>query len=138
MIVFRKRIRPSEITWGGIAIPRAKKAMFPSPRTLFDLHDEKTTYRVEVDEQFRLRFPKWLKNHPQIKADDEVVLLKENGTFSIRLARAMTNKTVSLKDLLGKDIKGGKIVDVQKTPGGTVAIVQSTREVPIDTVLAEV
>ena len=138
MVVFRKRIRPSEITWGGIAIPRAKKAMFPSPRTPFDLHDEKTTYRVEVDKQFRLRFPKWLKNHPQIKADDEVVLLKENGTFSIRLAGAMANKTVSLKDLLGRDTKEGKIVDVQQTPTGTVAIVQSTKEIPINTVLAEV
>ena len=138
MVVFRKRIRPSEITWGGIAIPRAKKAMFPSPRIPFDLHDEKNTYRVEVDEQFRLRFPKWLKNHPQIKADDEVVLLKENGTFSIRLAGAMANKTVSLKDLLGRDTKEGKIVDVQQTPTGTVAIVQSTKEIPINTVLAEV
>ena len=138
MVVFRKRIRPSEITWGGMAIPRANKAMFPSPRIPFDLHDEKTTYRVEVDEQFRLRFPKWLKNHPQIKADDEVVLLKENRTFSIRLARAMMNKTVSLKDLLGRDTKEGKIVDVQQTPTGTVAIVQNTKEVPIDTVLAEV
>jgi predicted RNA-binding protein len=112
--------------------------MFPSPRTPFDLYDEKNTYLVEVDEQFRLRFPKWLKNHPEIKADDEVVLLKENGIFGIRLARAMTNKSVSLKDLLGKDIKEGKIVDVQQTPGGTVAIVQSTKEIPIDTVLAEV
>ena len=138
MVVFRKRIRPSEITWGGIAIPRAKKAMFPSPRIPFDLHDEKNTYRVEVDEQFRLRFPKWLKNHPQIKADDEVVLLKENGTFSIRLAGAMANKTVSLKDLLGRDTKEGKIIDVQQTPTGTVAIVQSTKEIPINTVLAEV
>ena len=138
MVVFRKRIRPSEITWGGIAIPRAKKAMFPSPRIPFDLHDEKNTYRVEVDEQFRLRFPKWLKNHPQIKANEEVVLLKENGTFSIKLARAMTNKTVSLKDLLGRDTREGKIVDVQQTPSGTVVIVQSTKEVPIDTVLAEV
>ena len=138
MVVFRKSIQPSEITWGGIAIPRAKKAMFPSSRIPFDLHDEKNTYRVEVDEQFRIRFPEWLKNHPQIKANDEVVLLKENGTFSIKLARAMTNKTVSLKDLLGRDTREGKIVDVQQTPSGTVAIVQSTKEVPIDTVLAEV
>jgi len=138
MVVFRKRIRPSEIIWGGMAIPRAKKALFPSPRIPFDLHDEKTTYRVEVDEQFRLRFPKWLKNHPHIKADDEVVLLKENGAFSIRLARATTNKTISLKDLLGRDTKEGKIVDVQQTPTGTVAIVQSIKEVPIDKVLAEV
>lgn len=138
MILFRKRIQPSEITWGGVAIPRTKKAIFPSPRMPFDLHDEKTTYRVEVDEQFRLRFPKWLKNHPQIEADDEIVVLKENGTYSIRLARTMTNKTVSLKDLLGKDIKEGKIVDVQQTPDGIVAIVQSTREVPIGKVMAEV
>ena len=138
MVVFRKRIQPSEITWGGMAIPRAKKALFPSPRIPFDLHDEKTTYRVEIDEQFRLRFPKWLKNHPEINADDDVMLLKENGTFSIRLARTMTSKTISLKDLLGRDTKEGKIVDVQQTPAGTVAIVQSTKEIPIDKVLAEV
>ncbi len=138
MVIFRKRIQRSEIKWGGVAIPRAKKAIFPSPRIPFDLHDEKTTYQVEVDEQFRLRFPKWLKNHPQVKPGAEIILLKENGTYGIRLAGTMTNKTVSFKDLLGKDIKEGKIVDVQQTPYGTVAIVQSTKEVPIDTVLAEV
>ena len=138
MVIFRKRIQRSEIKWGGVAIPRAKKAIFPSPRIPFDLHDEKTTYQVEVDEQFRLRFPKWLKNHPQVKPGVEIILLKENGTYGIRLAGTMTNKTVSFKDLLGRDIKEGKIVDVQQTPNGTVAIVQSTKEVPIDTVLAEV
>ena len=138
MVIFRKKIRRSEIKWGGIAIPRVAKDMFPNPRTPFDLHDEKTVYRVEVDNQFRLRFPKWLKSHPQVKADDEVVLLKENETFSMRLAGSMINKTVSLKDLLGKDIKEGKIVDIQQTPGGTVAIVQNTTEVPLDKVLAEV
>lgn len=138
MVIFRKRIQRSEIKWGGVAIPRAKKAIFPSPRIPFDLHDEKTTYQVEVDEQFRLRFPKWLKNHPQVKPGAEIILLKENGTYGIRLAGTMTNKTVSFKDLLGKDIKEGKIIDVQQTPNGTVAIVQSTKEVPIDTVLAEV
>lgn len=138
MVIFRKRIQRSEIKWGGVAIPRAKKAIFPSPRIPFDLHDEKTTYQVEVDEQFRLRFPKWLKNHPQVKPGAEIILLKENGTYGIRLAGTVTNKTVSFKDLLGRDIKEGKIVDVQQTPNGTVAIVQSTKEVPIDTVLAEV
>lgn len=138
MVIFRKRIRRSEIKWGGIAIPRAKKALFPNPRIPFDLHDEKTIYRVEVDRQFRLRFPEWLRNHAQVKADDEVVLLRENGTFSIRLAETMNNKVVSLKDLLGKDIKEGRIVDIQQTPGGMVAIVQNTTEVPLDKVLAEV
>jgi hypothetical protein len=137
MIVFRKRIEPSEITWGGVAVPRAKKGMFPKPRTPFDLHDEGTTYRVELDEQFRLRIPNWLKNHP-VKALDEIVVLKENGIYSIRLAAHMTNKAVSLKDLLGRDIKQGKIVDVQQTPKGTVVIVQNTTELPLDKVLAEV
>ena len=138
MVIFRKRIKRGEIKWGGIAIPRAKKAMFPNPRTPFDLHDEKTIYRVEVDEQFRLRFPEWLKNHPQVKAEDQVVFLRENGTYSIKLAETVTNKSVSLRDLLGKDIKEGKIIDIQQTPSGTVAIVQNTTEVPLDKVLAEV
>ncbi len=33
MVVFCKRIRKSEIIWGGTAIPRAKKALFTSPGT---------------------------------------------------------------------------------------------------------
>ncbi len=138
MIVFRKRIKPSEIRWGGVAIPRAKKGMFPNPRVPFDLHDEKATYRVEVDEQFRLRCPEWLRSQPGIKANDDIVILKENGIFSIRIAGAMKSKVISLKDLLGKDIKEGKIIDVQQTATGTVAVVQSTREIPIEQVLAEV
>lgn len=138
MIVFRKRIQPSEIKWGGMAIPRTAKGMLPSPRTPFDLHDETTSYRVEIDEQFRLRFRKWLKKHPQITPGDEVLIMKENGTFSISLGKAMASKAVSLKSLLGKDIKEGKIVDVQQGPAGTVAIVQSIKEIPIDKVLAEV
>lgn len=138
MVIFRKKVRPSEIIWGGISTPRAKKAMLPQPRVPFDLRDEKTTYRVELDKQFRLRLPDWLKNHPQVKAGDEVVLLKENGVFSIRLAGNATNKAVSFKDLLGKEIKEGRITDIQQTPSGTVVIVQSTTELPLDKVLAEV
>jgi len=138
MEIFRKRIQPSEIIWGGVAIPRAKKTLFPNPRTPFDLHDEKTTYKVKVDDQFRLRFPEWLKNHPEVKPDTEIILLKENNIYGIRLTGIMTNKTVSLRELLGRDIKEGKIIDVQQTPSGTVAIVQSIKEVPIDKVLAEV
>lgn len=57
--------------------------------------------------------------------------------MSIRVAGTMANKTVSLRDLLGKDIKEGKIVDIQQTSGGTVAIVQRTSEVPISKILAE-
>ena len=63
---------------------------------------------------------------------------KERGTFSISTAVAMKSKVVSLKDLLGREIKEGKIVDIQQTATGTVAVVQSTREIPIEQVLAEV
>ncbi len=138
MIVFREKIQPSEIRWGGVAIPRAKKAIFPSPATSFKLSDGKSDYQVEIDKQFRLRFPKWLKNHPQIKAGEEIAIMKEKGNFSIKCVRSTTDKTVSLKDLLGRDIEAGKIVDVQQGPTGTVVIVQSTTELPIDEVLAEV
>ena len=125
MEIFRKRIQPSEIKWGGVAIPRTEKDIFPSPRTPFNLRDGKSTYKVEVDDQFRLRFPKWLKNHPEVKPNTEIILLKENSTYSIRLTGTMTNKAVSFKELLGRDIKEGKIIDVQQTPSGTVAITYS-------------
>ena len=138
MVVFRKRIKPSEIRWRGIAIPRAMKGMFTNPRVHFDLHDEKSAYQVELDEQFRLRCPEWLKSHPEVKANDEILVLKERGTFSIRTTVAMKSKVVSLKDLLGREIKEGKIVDIQQTATGTVAVVQSIKEIPIEQVLAEV
>ncbi len=67
-----------------------------------------------------------------------IIILKERGTFSIRTTVAMKSKVVSLKDLLGREIKEGKIVDIQQTATGTVAVVQSIKEIPIEQVLAEV
>lgn len=69
MLIFRKRIKPSEIVWGDTQGQKDHAGQM-----------ENTVYRMQVDKQFRLRFQEWLKNHPQVKAGDEVLFLKEKGT----------------------------------------------------------
>ena len=137
MVILSKRLGGGEIKWKGIVIPRRKKDLFPPPGVPFDLSDEKITYKVKLDTQYRIRLPEWFGNHPELKAGDEVLFQKENGTLRIGLAETVLSRTVSLKDLLGRETKKGRIIDIQQTPKGTVAIVQCTIEVPLDKMLSE-
>lgn len=137
MVILSKHLGPGEVSWRGIVLPRKQKDLFPSPGVPFDLADEKTTYKVKVDSQYRIRLPEWFGNHPSVKAGDEVVFSKENGTLRIGLADTAVSRTVSFKDLIGKDTRQGRIIDIQQTPKGTVAVVQCTAEIPLDKILSE-
>ena len=137
MVILSKKIKAGEVRWKGVVIPRSKKELFPAPGTLFDLYDGRSTYKVKIDRLYRIRLSQWFANHSEVKAGDEIIFSKENGAMYIRLGKTVPSKTVSLKDLLGRDTKEGKIIDIQQTPDGTVAIVQSTTEVPLEKILAE-
>lgn len=132
MIILTKRLGIGEINWRGIVIPRDKKDLFPPPGALFDLSDERTTYKVKVDKQYRIRLTEWFGNHSRLKKGDEVIFSKDNGTIHIQLTDKGTSKAVSLKDLLGKETKEGKIIDVQFTPDGPIVVLQGTKEIPLD------
>ena len=138
MIILTKALGTGEIKWRGIVIPKAKKDLFPQPGVLFDLHDEKTSYRVKLDRQYRIRLAEWFGKHPELKKGDEVVFSRDNGTMNISLAETENIKsgTISLKDWLGRETKEGRIIDIQITPDGPVAVLQSTKEVALDKILS--
>lgn len=136
MVILKKALGPGEIKWRGIVIPRKKKDLFPQPGVLFDLSDDTTTYKVKVDKQYRIRLAEWFGKHPGLKEGNEVVFLRDNGTMYISLAKNIKSETTSLKDLLGMETKEGRIIDVQMTPRGPVAILQSTKELPLDEILS--
>jgi len=90
-----------------------------------------------VDKQYRIRLADWFGNHPGLKKGDQVVFSKENGTIYISLAKNVTSKTISLKDLLGSETKEGRIIDIQLTPDGPIAVVQGTKGIPLEEVMAD-
>jgi len=135
MVILTKALGPGEIKWRGIVIPRERKDLFPQPGILFDLYDEKTSYRVKLDRQYRIRLAEWFGKHPELKKGDEVVFSRDNGTMNISLAKDVTGETISLKDWLGRETKEGRIIDIQITPDGPVAVLQSTKEVALDKIL---
>jgi len=137
MVILSKKIKAGEARWKGLVVPKNKKDLFPNPGVLFDLYDGKTIYKVKLDRLHRIRLAQWFANHTEVKPGDEIIFSKENGTMHISLGKTIPNKTVSLKDLLGKDTSEGKIIDIQQTPEGPVAIVQTTKEVPLDKILAK-
>ena len=136
MVILTKTLGPGEIKWRGIVIPRNKKDLFPQPGVLFDLHDEITSYRVKLDRQYRIRLAEWFGKHPELKKGDEVVFSRDNGTMNISLAENIKRDTISLKDWLGRETKEGRIIDIQLTPDGPVAVLQSTKEVSLDKILS--
>ena len=135
MVILSKKIKAGEVRWKGIVIPKDKKELFPLPGVLFDLSDGSTSYRVKVDKQYRIRLTEWFNNHAGVKEKDEIIFSKENGTMYIHLAKNATNKSISLRELVGKETREGKIIDVQITPDGPVAILQSTKEIPLNELL---
>jgi len=135
MVILKKALGPGEIKWRGIVIPREKKDLFPQPGVLFDLSDKTNIYKVKVDSQYRIRLAEWFGNHPELKTGDEVVFSKDNGAMYISLTQDIKHETTSLKDLLGRETKEGRIIDIQMTPQGPVAILQTTKELPLDKVL---
>lgn len=137
MDILRKKLRAGEVRWKGIVIPRDRKDLFPPPGVEFDLSDGKTMYRAKVDNQYRIRLAEWFSSNPMAKPGQVVVFSTENGIMEIRIEYDGSAKAISLRDLLGKDTNEGKIVDIQQTPKGTIAVVQSTREVPLDQILDE-
>ena len=136
MVILTKSLGPGEIKWRGIVIPSEKKNLFPQPGVLFDLSDKTTTYKVKLDKQYRIRLAEWFGKHPELKKGDEVIFSRDNGTMNISLAKDVTGETISLKDWLGRETKEGRIIDIQLTPEGPVAILQSTKEVSLDEILS--
>lgn len=138
MVILSKHLGPGEIRWKGVVLPRKQKDLFPPPGTPFDLFDGQTTYKVKVDSQYRIRLSEWFGNHPTVKAGEEVVFSKENGALRISLSDTKASRTISFKDLIGRETKNGRIIDIQQTPKGTIAVVQCTAEIPLDQILSEV
>ena len=136
-MILSKKLKASELNGKVVVIVKGKKDMFPLPGVEFDLRDERTNYRVKLDRQYRLRLTDWFNNHPSVKAGDEIAFYRDDTSVRISLDNATPSKTVSFKDLLGKNTREGTIVDIQQTPKGTVAIVQSVSEVPLDRILSE-
>lgn len=136
MIILTKSLGLGEIRWRGIVIPRGKKELFPPPGVLFDLSDKITTYKVKVDKQYRIRLAEWFGKYSGLKKGDKVIFSKENGTMYISLAKDNKSETISLKELLGRETKAGRIIDIQITPQGPVAILQSTKEVSLEEILS--
>jgi len=137
MMILSKKLKAGELSGKVVVIIKGKKDMFPLPGVEFDLRDERTNYRVKLDRQYRLRLTDWFNNHPGVKAGDEIAFYRDDTGVRISLDNAPPSKTVSFKDLLGKNTREGTIVDIQQTPKGTVAIVQSVSEVPLDRILSE-
>jgi hypothetical protein len=137
MVILSKHLGPGELRWKGIVLPRKQKDLFPPPGTTFDLSDGKTTYKVKVDTQYRIRLTEWFSSHPSLKAGDEIVFSKENGAFIISLSETKGSRTISFKDLIGRETKNGRIIDIQQTEKGTIAIVQGTVEIPLEQILSE-
>jgi len=137
MMILSKKLKASELSGKVVVIVKGKKDMFPLPGVEFDLRDERTNYRVKLDRQYRLRLTDWFNNHPGVKAGDEIAFHRDDTGVRISLDNATPSKTVSFKDLLSKNTREGTIVDIQQTPKGTVAIVQSVSEVPLDRILSE-
>ena len=137
-MILSKKIKSGELSGKVVVIVKGKKDLFPLQGVEFDLRDERTNYRVKLDRQYRLRLTQWFNNHPGVKAGDEIAFYRDDSGMRISLeSSSVTSKTVSFKDLLGRNTKEGKIIDVQQTPQGPVVIVQSTKEVPLNKILAE-
>jgi hypothetical protein len=112
MVILTKALGHGEIRWKGIVIPRDKKDLFPPPGVLFDLSDKTTNYKLKVDKQYRIRLAEWFGKHPGLKKGDQVVFSKENGTMCISLTEGNKSKTISLKELLGRETREGRIIDI--------------------------
>ena len=136
-MILSKKIKAGELRGKVIVILKGKKELFPMPGAEFDLHDEESIYRVRLDKQYRLRLTEWFNNHPSVKAGDRITFSRNDAGMHISLDNGPPSKTVSFKDLLGKNTREGTIIDIQQTPKGTVAIVQSVSEVPLDRILSE-
>lgn len=137
MEILRKELGKGEVNWKGIVIPRDKKSLFPPPGTQFDLSDERTKYRAKIDNQCRIRLALWFRQHPTVKAGDEVVFSEENGVLRLTLSGSGVNRAWSTRELLGKETPRGKLVDVEHSPDGPMAVVQRTERLPLDQLLGE-
>lgn len=137
MEILRKKLGKGEINWGGVVVPRAKKGLFPPVGLEFDLSDGNITYKVKLDNQCRIRLTQWFKRHPTIEAGDEVVFSEEEGMMHIALSGNGKRQAWSTRDLLGKETRRGKIVDIEHTSEGAVAVVQRTERVPLEQLLEE-
>ena len=93
MEILTKKLGEGQIKWGGIVIPRSKKALFPSPGVEFDLWEGKTTYKAKMDNQSRLRVATWFRQHRSIKEGDEVTFLKEDGKIYVALSKNFLEPT---------------------------------------------
>ncbi len=137
MEILCKKLGKGEVDWKGVVIPRHKKALFPSPGVQFDLSDGTATYKVKVDNQFRIRLAQWFRRHPAVKADDEVIFSEENKTMRITLSNNGSNRAWSTRELLGRETPKGKIIDIEYTPKGPVALLQRTERISLDKLLID-
>ena len=137
MDILTKRLKPGEVNWNGITLPRDKKGLFPAPGVVFDLHNGKDTYKVKVDSQFRIRLTEWYRDQLTVKPGDEVSFRKESGAMHIGVSSNSVGKTVSIKELIGRVTPEGKVRDVrQNSDGSMVAVIETVREMPLDEILA--
>jgi len=137
MEILRKKLGKGEVDWGGVVVPRAKKGLFPPAGVEFDLSDGSITYKAKLDNQCRIRLTQWFKRHPTIEAGEEVVFSEEEGMMHIALSGNGKRQAWSTRDLLGKETHRGKIVDIEHTSEGAVAVVQRTERVPLEQLLEE-
>jgi bifunctional DNA-binding transcriptional regulator/antitoxin component of YhaV-PrlF toxin-antitoxin module len=135
MEILRKNIGKGEIDWRGVVIPRDKKSLLPPIGVEFELSDEGNTYKVKVDNQYRIRLSEWFKRHPSIKPGDEVVFSEESGSVRIVLSGVGKKSAWSTRELLGKETCKGKIIDIEHTSDGAIAVVQRTERVPLEDLL---
>jgi len=136
MQILSKRLGNGEVKWRGLVIPRRLKHNFPSPEVEFDLWEGKTLYRVKVDKQFRIRLASWFRQHPTIKAGDQVTFLKENGKMRIALVKNFSEPqrgTLDWGQEVIQAIKDGEIHGIIRITqnGFTVEIGEHIKETQI-------
>lgn len=141
MELFRKELQPAEVKRRCVCVPRDKWHLFPKVGETVIIQDARdgSIYEVIVGSQYRLGMASWYRQHSEIGPGDEIVFRKENGNVRVDAARLIKpKKEVSLPSLIGREIKGKKVIDVKHVAGkGTVLVIQETREMPVDEVLSE-
>lgn len=88
MKVLTKKLGPAEVKCRCLVLPRDKKEFFPHPGIEFDMLEGKTSHRAKIDKQFRLRSPSWFRLHRAMKAGDEIMISKDDGSMKISLTRS--------------------------------------------------
>lgn len=136
MEILTKKLGEGEVRWKGVVIPRKKKDLFPSPGTEFDLLDDHTIFKANVDKQYRIRLAPWFRKHPAIKAGDQVTFQKRNGKMHVALSKNFSEPDKGTIDWAKEVLQAIKEGDVQgiirvRKNGFTVEIGGNIKETQI-------